>query len=121
MVLHIVLSYVIVFSRLRKGMCVLQRLRADRPERFDKRQWINSLVILSALCQQCIIFCLQMLPTGECHPGRAQCHHRHTVQPHVWEDGGGESDEHQPGSVQYSRMCGYGGGRAGLHTLFYQR
>lgn len=82
---------------------------------------MKTSVIPSALCQQCVIICLQVLPTGECHPGGAKCHHSHPVQPHVWEDGGGESGEHQQGTVQYPGMCGYGGGRAGLHTLFHQR
>lgn len=116
-----VMLFTQVFSRLRKGMCVLEGVRGEITEHPEKRQLTNSSVIPSAFCEQCIIFCVQVLPTSECHPGGAQCHHRDTVQPHVWEDRGGESGEHQPGTVQYSGMCGYSGGRAGLHTLFHQR
>lgn len=110
-----------VFSGIRKGMCVSERLRWEMPGCPDRGQLMNSSMIPSAFCLQCIIFCLQVLSTDECYPGGTQCHHRYALQPHVWEDRGGESGERQQGKVQYSGMCGYGGGRAGVHALFHQR
>lgn len=89
--------------------------RQEIPWWSDRRQSWNRPLIL---CQRCII-CLQVLPAGERHPGGAQRHHHHVVQSNVWKDRGGESGEHQQGTVQYPGMRGYCGGRAGLHTLLY--
>ena len=105
-------------NRERNVRLVFRDLEGDKCP--DKWQLLKSSVIPSAFCQQRIIFCLQVLPTGECHRGGAERHHRHAGQPKVREDGGGESGECQQGTVQYPGVCGDGGGRAGLHPLFYQ-
>lgn len=64
---------------------------------------------------------LQVLPAGECHPGRTQRHHSDTVQPLVRQDGGGKPGERKPRPVQHSGVCGLSGGGAGLHALLHQR
>lgn len=120
--LHFLWSHVVHGSGEECGLCrasVERFLSFLKGKKMDKKK--KSLVIPSALCQQCVIFCPQVLPTGECHPGGAQRHHCHTIQSHVWEDRGGESGECQQGTVHHSGMCGQCGGRAGLHALLHQR
>lgn len=93
-------------------------------ELWKRSRWgtlVNGSVIPSVFCQQCVIFCPQVFAAGERHPGRAQRNHRHTLQPPVWKDGGGEPGQRQQRTVQHSGMRGHGRGRAGLHALLYQR
>lgn len=63
----------------------------------------------------------QVLAAGERHPGGAQRHHRHAVQPAVRQDRGGEPGQREPGTLQHVGVRGHGGGRAGLHALLHQR
>lgn len=105
----------------REGMPALQRVTEKILDGRYEGQLGSSSVILSVFCQQCVIFGPQVFPAGECHPGGAQRHHCHSVQPLVWEDRGGEQGQHQQGKVQHSGMCGHGRGRAGIHALLYQR
>lgn len=102
----------LVFLWLRKGMSILHRPR--------NYKWTNSLMILTTCFQQCVISWFQVLPAAECLLGGAGRPHCHAVKPQVWEDGGGESREHQQGEVQHSGMRGHSGRRAGLHALLHQ-